>query len=73
VAIRGGAVLYLTSAASSTLRVATDQPERNAARFVPGNRIGDVRELSGMSWLVDLFTIHLSRQETLAGSAAGKL
>src|ERR1700723_3109510 len=58
-----GAVLYLTSAAFRALLVATDEAERNAARFALCSLAGHVRELFEMGGLLDLFTIHASRQE----------
>lgn len=59
-------VLYLTSAAFRVLLVATDEAERNAARFVLCNLMGQVRELFEMGGLLDAFTIHASREEALA-------
>ncbi len=59
-------VLYLTSAAFRVLLVATDEAERNAARFVLCSVLGQVRELFEMGGLVDAFTIHGSREEALA-------
>ena len=59
-------VLYLTSAAFRALLVATDEAERNAARFVLCSVLGQVRELFEMGGLVDAFTIHGSREEALA-------
>ncbi|HEX3882278.1 MAG TPA: STAS domain-containing protein [Stellaceae bacterium] len=61
-----GAVLYLTSAAFRALLVATDAAERNAARFALCSLAGHVRELFEMGGLLDLFTIHASRQEAVA-------
>jgi anti-anti-sigma factor len=62
-----GAVLYLTSAAFRVLLVATDEAERNAARFVLCNVAGHVRELFEMGGLLEAFTIHASRDEALRG------
>ena len=59
-------VLYLTSAAFRVLLVATDEAERNAARFALCSVLGQVRELFEMGGLLDAFTIHASREEALA-------
>jgi anti-anti-sigma factor len=59
-------VLYLTSAAFRALLVATDEAERSAARFVLCSIAGQVRELFEMGGLLDVFTIHSSREEALA-------
>ncbi len=59
-------VLYLTSAAFRVLLVATDEAERNAARFVLCGVMGQVRELFEMGGLLDAFTVHVSREEALA-------
>lgn len=59
-------VMYLTSAAFRALLVATDEAERNAARFVLCGVLGQVRELFEMGGLLDAFTIHGSREEALA-------
>jgi anti-anti-sigma factor len=61
-----GAVLYLTSAAFRALLVATDEAERNAAKFVLCSLAGHVRELFEMGGLLELFTIHSSRAEAVA-------
>jgi anti-anti-sigma factor len=61
-----GAVLYLTSAAFRALLVATDEAERNAARFALCSVMGHVRELFEMGGLLDAFTILGSREEALA-------
>jgi anti-anti-sigma factor len=61
-----GAVLYLTSAAFRVLLVATDQAERSAAKFALCSLAGHVRGLFEMGGLLDLFTIHASRQEAVA-------
>src|ERR1700680_1867447 len=61
-----GAVLYLTSAAFRALLVATDQAERNAAKFVLCSLGGHVRELFEMGGLLDVFTILPSRAEAVA-------
>lgn len=58
-------VLYLTSAAFRVLLVATDEAERNAARFVLCSLVGQVRELFEMGGLLDAFTIHSSREEAV--------
>jgi anti-anti-sigma factor len=58
-------VLYLTSAAFRALLVATDRAEREAARFALCSLAGHVRELFEMGGLLDLFTIHASRQEAI--------
>jgi anti-anti-sigma factor len=59
-------VLYLTSAAFRVLLVATDEAERNAARFALCSVLGQVRELFEMGGLLDAFTIHASREDALA-------
>ena len=59
-------VLYLTSAAFRALLVATDEAERNTARFVLCSVLGQVRDLFEMGGLLDAFTIHGSREEALA-------
>ena len=59
-------VLYLTSAAFRVLLVATDEAERNAARFALCSVLGQVRELFEMGGLIDAFTIHGSRDDALA-------
>jgi len=58
-------VIYLTSAAFRALLVATDEAERNTARFVLCSVLGQVRELFEMGGLLDAFTIHGSREEAL--------
>jgi len=60
------AVLYLTSAAFRVLLVATDEAERNAARITLCNLAGHVRELFEMGGLLEVFTVHGSREEALA-------
>jgi len=60
-----GAVLYLTSAAFRALLVATDEAERQAARFALCNIAGHVRELFEMGGLLDAFAVHGSREEAL--------
>jgi anti-anti-sigma factor len=62
-------VLYLTSAAFRVLLVATDEAERNAARFALCSVLGQVRELFEMGGLLDAFTIHASREEALTSAA----
>jgi anti-anti-sigma factor len=59
------AVLYLTSAAFRALLVATDEAERQTARFALCNLAGHVRELFEMGGLLDVFAIHNSREEAL--------
>ena len=59
-------VLYLTSAAFRVLLVATDEAERNAARVVLCGLLGQVRELFEMGGLLEVFTIHGSREDALA-------
>ena len=59
-------VLYLTSAAFRALLVATDDAERNAAKFVLCSLGGHVRELFEMGGLLEVFTIHPSRAEAVA-------
>ena len=59
-------VLYLTSAAFRVLLVATDEAERNAARFALCSVLGQVRELFEMGGLLDAFTIHASHEEAMA-------
>ena len=59
-------VRYLTSAAFRVLLIATDEAERNAARFALCSVLGQVRELFEMGGLIDAFTIHNSRDEALA-------
>jgi len=61
-----GAVLYLTSAAFRALLVATDEAERNTAKFVLCGLGGHVRELFEMGGLLDVFTVHPSRAEAIA-------
>src|SRR5258705_10806107 len=61
-----GAVLYLTSAAFRALLVATDEAERNAAKFVLCSLGGHVRELFEMGGLLEAFTVHPSRAEAVA-------
>jgi anti-anti-sigma factor len=61
-----GAVLYLTSAAFRVLLVATDEAERNEARFVLCNVAGQVRELFEMGGLLEAFVILPSREDALA-------
>jgi anti-anti-sigma factor len=58
-------VIYLTSAAFRALLVATDQAERNTARFVLCSVLGQVRDLFEMGGLLDAFTIHGTREEAL--------
>jgi len=60
-----GAVLYLTSAAFRALLVATDEAERQAAKFALCSLAGHVRELFEMGGLLDVFSIHSSREEAL--------
>lgn len=64
-----GAIRYLTSAAFRALLVATDEAERHSASFALCSLGGHVRELFEMGGLLDLFTIHASRQEAIAGGA----
>ncbi len=59
------AVLYLTSAAFRALLVATDEAERQAAKFALCNLAGHVRELFEMGGLLEVFAIHDSREEAL--------
>lgn len=59
-------VMYLTSAAFRALLVATDQAERNTAQFALCSLAGHVRELFEMGGMLELFTIHASRQEAIA-------
>jgi anti-anti-sigma factor len=61
-----GGVIYLTSAAFRALLVATDEAERTAAKFALCGLTGHVRELFEMGGLLELFTIHASRQEAIA-------
>jgi anti-anti-sigma factor len=58
-------VLYLTSAAFRALLVATNEAARQAANFALCNLAGHVRELFEMSGLLEVFTIHNSREEAL--------
>jgi len=60
-----GAVLYLTSAAFRALLVATDEAERQAAQFALCSLAGHVRELFEMGGLLEVFSIHSSREEAL--------
>jgi len=60
-----GGVIYLTSAAFRALLVATDEAERTAAKFALCGLTGHVRELFEMGGLLELFTIHASRQEAV--------
>jgi anti-anti-sigma factor len=59
-------VLYLTSAAFRVLLIATDEAERSAARVVLCSVLGQVRELFEMGGLLEVFTIHGSREDALA-------
>ena len=59
-------VLYLTSAAFRALLVATDEAERNAAKFVLCSLGDRVRELFEMGGLLDVFTVHPSSAEAVA-------
>jgi stage II sporulation protein AA (anti-sigma F factor antagonist) len=61
-----GEVLYLTSAAFRALLVATDAGERNQAKIVLCNVVGQVRELFEMGGLWEAFTIFPSRDAALA-------
>jgi anti-anti-sigma factor len=61
-----GGVVYLTSAAFRALLVAADEAERAAAKFALCSLTGHVRELFEMCGLLELFTIHASRQEAIA-------
>jgi stage II sporulation protein AA (anti-sigma F factor antagonist) len=60
-----GAVLYLTSAAFRALLVATDEAERSAAKFALCSLATHVRELFEMGGLLEVFTIHNTREEAL--------
>ena len=60
------AVLYLTSAAFRALLVATDHAERGASRLTLCSLAGHVRELFEMGGMLELFTIHASRQDAIA-------
>ena len=60
-----GAVLYLTSAAFRALLVATDEAERQTAKFALCSLAGHVRELFEMGGLLEAFSIHNSREEAL--------
>lgn len=64
-----GAVLYLTSAAFRALLVATDEAERNAAKFVLCSLGSHVRDLFEMGGLLEVFTVHPSRAEAVANLA----
>jgi anti-anti-sigma regulatory factor len=55
----------LTSAAFRALLVATDEAERQAARFALCSLAGHVRELFEMGGLLEVFAIHNSREEAL--------
>jgi len=59
-------VAYLTSAAFRALLVATDEAERSMARFVLCSVLGQVHELFEMGGLLEVFTIHASREEAVA-------
>jgi len=61
-----GSVLYLTSAAFRVLLVATQEAERNGARFALCSLTGQVRELFEIGGLTDVFAIHPSRDDALA-------
>ena len=61
-----GTVLYLTSAAFRALLIATDQAERGAAKLALCSLGGHVRELFEMGGMLELFTIHASRQDAIA-------
>lgn len=60
-----GEVLYLTSAAFRALLVATDEAERQAATFALCSLASHVRELFEMGGLLEVFSIHNSREEAL--------
>jgi anti-anti-sigma factor len=60
-----GAVLYLTSAAFRALLVATDEAERQRAKFALCSLAGHVRELFEMGGLLEAFAIHNSREDAL--------
>ena len=60
-----GSVLYLTSAAFRALLIATDQAARQAANLALCSLAGHVRELFEMGGLLDVFTIHSSREDGL--------
>lgn len=60
-----GSVLYLTSAAFRALLVATDEAERAAAKFVLCSLGNQVRELFEMGGLLDVFTVHNTREEAV--------
>jgi anti-anti-sigma factor len=60
-----GSLLYLTSAAFRALLIASDQAERQAAKLALCGLGGHVRELFEMGGLLDVFTIHNSREEAL--------
>jgi anti-anti-sigma factor len=60
-----GKVLYLTSAAFRALLVATDEAERQEARFALCSLGGHVRELFEMGGLLEVFVVHGSRDEAL--------
>ena len=60
-----GAVLYLTSAAFRALLVANDEAERRHAKFALCGVAGHVRELFEMGGLLEVFTIHNSRDDAL--------
>ena len=61
-----GTVLYLTSAAFRALLVATDRAERSAAKLALCSLAGHVRDLFEMGGMLELFTIHASRQDAIA-------
>jgi|HubBroStandDraft_5_1064220.scaffolds.fasta_scaffold1289692_1 anti-sigma B factor antagonist len=64
-------LLYLTSLGFRALVIAARDAERNAARFALCGITGHVRDLFEMGGMLEVFTIHPSRQEAVAHNAAG--
>jgi len=66
-----GQLIYLTSLGFRALVVTARDAERAAARFTLCGVTGHVRDLFEMGGMLDVFTIHPSRQEAVAHHAAG--
>jgi anti-anti-sigma factor len=64
-------LLYLTSLGFRALVIAARDAERAAAKFALCGVTGHVRDLFDMGGMLDVFTIHSSRQEAVAHNAAG--
>jgi anti-anti-sigma factor len=59
-------VIYLTSAAIRGLLLVAHQAELTSARFVICGVVGQVREIFEIAEISDAFTMHNSREDTLA-------